>query len=162
MRAFRRVVTSTSATCVAVVVVAGIAAAYYTGDAVLTATGSATPFDASATLSLNATGVVSSGLYPGGPGATVTVTVANPYAVPVVVTSVVGAGSISPAPLAGRTCVTHGVSLVAPSSGLPVTVPASSSVSVALAGVAVMSNAAENGCQGATFTIPFHVIGRLS
>lgn len=158
----RRFATSTSAMCVALVVAAGIASAYYTGGAVLTATGAATPLDTSATLTLDATGAVSSGLFPGGPGADVTVTVTNPYAHAVLVTSVVGAGAVSAVPLAGRTCAVHGVSVVAPSSGLPATVPASSSVSLTLAAVAVMSAAAENGCQGATFTVPFHLIGQLS
>lgn len=158
----RRVATSTTGTCVAIVVAAGIAAAYYTATPDLVGTGSATPLDTSSTLTLTATGTVSTGLYPGGPGADVTVTLANPYAHPVTVTQVVGAGAITASPLGGRTCAAHDVTLAAPSAGLPATVAASSSVSLTLPGVAVMGATAESGCQGATFTIPFHVVGQLS
>lgn len=147
-------------TALAFVVGTGTAWAYYGGMVKQTGTGSATPVAATA-LSIAATGSVSTGLFPGGPGADVTISVTNPHSVPVRVTSASSAGAVVATPLAGRTCATHGVTLATPTSGLPATIPAGGTASITLAGLAKMGTSAENGCQGATFTIPIQVVGTL-
>lgn len=148
-------------TGLAVVLGAGVASAYLTSNVAATGTGTATPLSDTTPLALAATGSVGTGLYPGGPGADVTITVTNPYGEPVDVTAVVAAGAITANPLPGRTCATHGVTLATPSAGLPATIPASGSDTVTLTAVATMSLTADSGCQGATFTIPFQVTGQL-
>lgn len=139
---------------------AGVATAYYGSTVAESATGSATPTPVTP-VTLAATGSASAGLYPGGPGANVTVTITNPYTRAVTISGVAPAGTVTAAPVAGQTCATHGVTVTAPASGLPVTVPASSTSTVTLAGVVQLGGDAENGCQGAAFTIPFQVTGRL-
>lgn len=147
-------------TGLAIVLGAGVAGAYYQSGLASSGSGNATPI-ATTPLTLTTTGSVSTGLYPGGSGANVTFSVTNPYTRPIAVTGVSLAGSITVVPVSGRTCVTTGVSVSAPTSGLPVSVPASGTVSVTLTGVVTMSAAAESGCQGATFTVPFQVTGKL-
>lgn len=148
-------------TGLAVVLGAGVATAYLGTVVQSTGSGSATPVAANTPLTLTATGSVGTGLFPGGPGADVTVSVANPYEMPVDVTGVVAAGAVVVDPLPGRTCAGHGVAVSTPSAGLPATIPASSTGSVTLTAVVTMDANAESGCQGATFTIPFQVTGRL-
>lgn len=147
-------------TGLAVVLGAGVAGAYYESNVKSTGTGKVTPVDATP-LTLDATGSAAAGLYPGGPGADVTVTITNPHTRPVTVSALTAAGAVGVTPLAGQTCATHGVAVAAPGSGLPVTVPAQDSVTVTLTGAAAMGSNADNGCQGATFTIPFHIAGQL-
>jgi len=160
--AVRRVATpAIVGTGLAVVLGAGVAGAFYQSNVQSTGTGTATPISADTPLGLSATGAVGTGLYPGGPGVDVTVTITNPYTRPVTVLAAAAAGAVSATPVAGQTCATHAVAVTAPSSGLPVAVPANGSVSVTLQDVAQMGTNAENGCQGATFTIPFRVSGRL-
>ena len=149
------------ATGLVVTVLAGAAAAAYRSGVASTGTGRATPAAAGATLTLAANGAAGTGLYPNGPGADVTVTVTNPYAGPVTVTAVAAAGAITATPAAGRTCATHDVTLVTPSSGLPATVPASGTATITLRAVVRMGPAAESGCQGASFTMPINVTGTL-
>ena len=131
---------------------AGVATAWYSVSGA-TGTGSATPLDTSATLTLTANGVVSGGLYPGGPGADVTVSVTNPYAHPVTLTAATGTVAVS--------CTTPDVTLATP-GGLPVTVPASATTPVTLTGLVAMGTGAGNDCQGATVTVTFRLTGRLS
>ena len=92
-------------------------------------------------------------LYPTGTGnAVFVVNNPNPYAVKVL--AVAANGTVTAAGGSG-TCTTTGVTL---SSAAPATaVAANGSATVTLAGAAVMSNASDNGCQGATFTIPVTV-----
>lgn len=160
-RTVARVVTPVGiGTALAFVVGTGTAWGYYSGMVTQTGTGSATPA-ADTPLSIAATGSVSTGLYPGGPGVDVTLSVTNPHSVPVVVTAVTSGGTITATPLAGRTCATHGVTLGAPTSGLPATIAAGATATVTLGGVATMGMTAENGCQGASFSIPVKVAGKL-
>ena len=156
----RRVMTPAVVGTGLAVVLGGAAAAAYRAGVSTSGTGGATPA-AATPLTLTATGTVSTSLYPGGPGADVTVVVTNPHGVPVTVTGVGAAGAVTATPVEGRVCATHGVTVVAPVSGLPAVVPARSSVTLTLRGVATMGLAAESGCQGASFTIPFTVTGRL-
>lgn len=147
-------------TALAVAFGAGVAGAYYRSAVRETGTGTATPVAADP-FTLTATGAVGTGLFPGGPGADVTVTITNPYTRPITVSTVAAAGVVSATPVAGRTCATHAVAVAAPTSGLPVTVPASSSRTVTLSGAVTMGTTAESGCQGATFSVPFQVSGSL-
>jgi hypothetical protein len=143
------------------VLVAGLAYASYQTLVAPSGTGSATPVNA-LPLTLDVTGTVSTDLYPGGPGASVTITVANPYARPISVTALTTAGDVVVTPLSGRTCATTGITVQAPDSGLPLTVGANAtSASVTLPAVVKMGTSADSGCQGATFTIPFKVTGQL-
>ncbi len=161
-RAVRRVATpAVVGTGLFAVLGMGVAGAFYQSNVQSTGTGKATPAAATTPLGLSATGAVGTGLYPGGPGVDVTVTITNPYSRPVTILAAAAAGAVQAVPVSGQTCATHGVAVTAPSSGLPVTVPANDSVSVTLQDVAQMGSNAENGCQGATFTIPFQVTGRL-
>jgi hypothetical protein len=104
---------------------------------------------------------VTSLLYPGGPAADVTLAVQNPNPYPVTITGVAADGPVTATGGIG-TCTTHGVTLVAPTAGLPFTVSPSATATVTLASAAQMSTAAENGCQGATFTLPVSLTGASS
>lgn len=160
MNARRAAVTSV-ATGTAVVLVAGAAYASYRTLVASSGSGSATPANAQP-LTLDVTGTVSTDLYPGGPGASVTITVANPYSRAISVTGLTTAGDVVATPLPGSTCATTGITVHAPSSGLPLTVSANAtSASVTLPAVVKMGTSAERGCQGATFTIPFKATGQL-
>jgi hypothetical protein len=97
-------------------------------------------------------------LYPGGEG-DVLVQVHNPNPYPVTVTEVrTGAGGVTAAGGTG-VCETTGVSLNSPQA-VSIEAPAEGdSAEVTIAGAVQMSNASEDGCQGATFTIPVELIG---
>ena len=157
--ALRRLATALAATVVTLVVAQGVAAAWYTAFPA-TGTGTATTLDTSATLALTVTGTAGA-LYPGGPAADMTVSVANPYAYAVTLIALAPAGAATATPLAGRTCAAYDVALATP-TGLPATVPALSSGTTVVLGGAVTMAAAENGCQGATFAVPLRLTGRLS
>jgi hypothetical protein len=89
-------------------------------------------------------------LYPGITGADLYLTVDNPNPFPVDITSVNANGAAVPD--AGHpTCVTTGVTFS--TTAVTETVAANGSSSFTVAGVA-MDNTSDNGCQGATFTIP--------
>lgn len=109
---------------------------------------------------LTAVGTTSPGagqLYPGGSsGFSLQVSNPNPY--PVTITGVTANGPVTATGGIGS-CTTTGVSLAAPTGGLPFTVGPEASLTVTLAGAATMSNASDNGCQGATFTIPVALVG---
>lgn len=100
-------------------------------------------------------------LYPGGPAADVALVVLNPNPYPVTITGVSADGPVIASGGLG-TCTTHGVTFSPPASGLPFTVSPSASATVTLGGAAEMSTAAENGCQGATFTLPVALTGESS
>jgi hypothetical protein len=100
-------------------------------------------------------------LYPGGSG-DVKVTINNPNAYPVTVTSISnGSGSIT-ADSAHATagCSTTGVTFANQTGSW--SVAANGSSTVTLTGAASMSNASDNACQGATFTIPVSLTGASS
>jgi hypothetical protein len=96
-------------------------------------------------------------LYPGTNG-DVLIKVHNPNPYAVVVTQVsTGSGSVTASGGIG-TCTTTAVSLNSPQS-VSISVPASSdSAATTLTDAAHMGNS-DNGCQGATFTIPVNLTG---
>ena len=89
-------------------------------------------------------------LYPGITGANLYLTVNNPNPFPVTITSV-NANGAATADAGHATCVTTGVSYA--TTAVTQTVAANGSLSFTVPSVS-MSNASDNGCQGATFTIP--------
>ena len=95
-------------------------------------------------------------LYPGGTGDIwIKVTNSNPFAV--TVTSVTGAGTITSDKGAACDAAT-GVTFTN-TTGLTQAVGAGATVTFSLAGKVAMSNASDNTCQGAIFTIPVDVLG---
>jgi hypothetical protein len=63
-------------------------------------------------------------------------------------------GTITVAPLSGRTCAASWITAPAPVTlATPVTVPANSTAGVTVPGALEMNANAETGCQGATFTV---------
>lgn len=95
-------------------------------------------------------------LFPGADG-DVLIRVSNPNAYPVRVTGVAGSGAIT-ADSGHPACVTTGVTYT-DQSGLTVDVSAGGQTQTTLSGAAHMSNASDNGCQGATFTVPVSLSG---
>ena len=95
-------------------------------------------------------------LYPGANG-DVVVTINNPNPFPVQVTSVTGNGAITGTGGTG-TCTTTGVTFTN-QTGLTINVAASSSTTSTLTGAAHMTNASDDGCQNATFTVPVALTG---
>jgi hypothetical protein len=90
-------------------------------------------------------------LYPGGIGDLV-VKVTNPNAFGVTVTGVTGAGTITSDK--GAACnASTGVTFTN-TSGLTQAVGAGATVTFSLVGKVAMSNASDNSCQGAVFTVP--------
>jgi hypothetical protein len=90
-------------------------------------------------------------LYPGITGANLYLTVNNPNPFPVTVTSVNANGAAVPDAGHAAGCVTTGVSFTTQATSQ--TIGANGSLSFTVPGVS-MTNASDNGCQGATFTIP--------
>ena len=98
-------------------------------------------------------------LYPSGTGS-VLLRIANPNPYPVRVTSVSGSGTVTSDK--GAACdASTGVSFTN-QTGLTLDIPASSAATFTLAGAAAMSNASDNSCQGAVFTIPVTLSGASS
>ena len=95
-------------------------------------------------------------LYPGGTG-DVEVKINNPNDYPVRVTDVTGSGTITANGGIG-TCTTTGVTFT-DQTGQTIDIAANGSQSVTFNNAASMSNASDNGCQGATFTIPVSLSG---
>ena len=97
-------------------------------------------------------------LYPGADG-DVLIRIKNPNPYPVEVTDIDGNGAIT-ADAGHPTCVTTGVTYT-DQSGLTIDVPADGGeTQTTLSGAAHMSNSSDNGCQGATFTIPVSLSGQ--
>lgn len=96
-------------------------------------------------------------LYPGASG-DVEIQIDNPNPYPVEVTSITRDGAIT-ADSGHPNCVTTGVTFT-DQTGLSIDVPANASATETLSGAAQMSNASDNGCQGAVFTIPVDLSGR--
>lgn len=145
-----------------VVLSSGVAAAYWTAGG--SGSGSVSAGTASPLTTVVATASTTSLLYPSGPAADLSLTVRNPNPYPFSVTGVSANGAITAAGGIG-TCVTTGVSLTAPTAGLPFAVPARAggtdgSITVSLTAAAQMTAASENGCQEATFTVPVTLTGQ--
>jgi hypothetical protein len=94
-------------------------------------------------------------LYPGGNG-DVKIKINNPNPYPVLVTDVTRSGAIT-ADATG--CTTTGVSF-ADQTNKTIEIAANGNTSVTFNNAASMSNASNNACQGATFTIPVDLAGR--
>ncbi len=148
------------ATIVAVVtgsmLVAGVALAAWTA----TGTGTGAAKATTATALTVANGTASADLYPGFADGDLSVDVTNPNSYDIEVSAVeytggaiTGAGGIG-------TCTTTGVTMDAGSIAVgPTTITAGSTVNIPVADVINMDNTSDNGCQGATFTIPVTVTG---
>jgi len=138
---------------VAGMLTAGVAWAAWTANG--TGSGYAKATTAQALTTLDASASTTAQLYPGGSG-DVKVRINNPNAYPVRVTSVTGNGTITSD---NATCTAStGVSFTDQSS-LTLDVAASSASTFTLTGAAAMSNASDNACQGAVFTIPVALTG---
>jgi hypothetical protein len=95
-------------------------------------------------------------LYPGGNG-NVRLSINNPNPYAVQVTAVARTGAITSD--AGAACdASTGVTFT-DQTGLALNVPASSAATFTLNNVVSMSNASDNSCQGAVFTIPVSLTG---
>ena len=95
-------------------------------------------------------------LYPGADG-DVLIKVDNPNPYPVRVTGISGNGAIT-ADSGHASCVTTGVTFT-DQTGLSFDIGADAAAETTLDGAAHMSNSSDNGCQGATFTIPVTITG---
>jgi hypothetical protein len=102
------------------------------------------------------TGTTSATLFPGATGDLV-VNVTNPNSYPIKVTSVTGNGTIA-ADSGHSTCgqdAQHPTGVTyTDQTGLSIAVAANSSSQVTLSGSVKMTNASDNSCQGATFSVP--------
>jgi hypothetical protein len=111
---------------------------------------------AQALSTLDASATTSATLYPGATG-DVRLKIDNPNPYPVRVTAVTGAGTVTSDK--GAACdASTGVAFTN-QTGLTLDVPASSSATFTLAGSVTMSNASDNSCQGALFTVPVTLSG---
>lgn len=99
----------------------------------------------------DATASTTAQLYPGGTG-DIWIKVTNPNPFAVTVTSVTGAGTITSDKGAACDAAT-GVTFTN-TTGLTQAVGAGATVTFSLAGKVAMSNASDNSCQGAVFTVP--------
>jgi len=100
-----------------------------------------------------APGTTSADLYPGSDG-DVELTIENPNAFDVEVETIVGDGPVtSGAP----GCTTTGVSFADQNDVTGMTIAAGATINVSLDDAASMSNSSDNGCQGATFSVPVSV-----
>ena len=96
-------------------------------------------------------------LYPGATG-NVSLDIHNPNPYPVRVTAVSGNGAITSS--AGAACNASTGVTFADQTGLTLDVPASSDATFTLNGAVSMTNASDNSCQGAVFTIPVTLSGQ--
>ena len=140
-----------------VILCLGVASLVY---AAWTSTGSGSGYakaqTAQALTTVDVSATTAATLYPGATG-NVQLRISNPNPYPVRVTSVAGNGTITASGGIG-TCTTTGVTYTN-QTGLTIDVPAAGATTSTLTGAASMSNASENGCQGATFTIPVTLTG---
>jgi hypothetical protein len=141
--------------------VLGLLAAGSIAYAVWTTNGSGSGYAQATTAQLlttvDASASTSAQLYPGGTG-DVELEIHNPNPYDVLVTAVAGNGVISSN--AGAQCqgATTGV-VFSDQSGLSISVPAGQTVPATLSGAVAMTNASDNSCQGAIFTIPVSLTG---
>ena len=125
-----------------------------------TATGSGNGYakagTAQALTTVDASASTAATLYPGATG-NVKITINNPNSYPVRVTSVAGNGAITSDK--GAACDAATGVTYADQTGQALDVPAAGSQTFTLAGSVSMSNASDNSCQGAVFTIPVTLSG---
>jgi hypothetical protein len=97
-------------------------------------------------------------LFPSGTG-DVFVKINNPNPYPVTVATVTGSGAVTSTVPACN--LSTGVTFTT-QTGLSLAVPAGGAAQFTLTGAAAMSNASDNSCQGAVFTIPVTLSGASS
>jgi hypothetical protein len=136
------------------VVAAGVAYAAWTASGGGSGYAKATSAQALGTVDVSATTPAT--LYPGATG-DLKLEINNPNPYPVRVTSVTGAGAITSDK--GAACnASTGVTFTN-QPAVTLDVPASTSATFTLAGSVAMSNASDNSCQGAVFTVPVTLSG---
>lgn len=123
-----------------------------------TGTGTSTA-KAGTTSALTASATITGTLRPGGPSRDLAVSVTNPNAQAITVTTIALNGSVTASGGSG-TCATTGVTVTLPGS-ISLAVPANSTRTYTATGAVTMSTASESGCQGATFTVPLRATGRM-
>jgi hypothetical protein len=137
----------------AIVAVAAAGIAYAAWNASGTGTASTKATNAQALSIVDGTPIAQ--LYPGG-SSDVVLTIHNPNPYPVKVTSITG-GTIT---ASVGTCTTNGTGVTFDNQvGKAYVVAAGGDLPVTLAGAAHMSNASDDTCQGAVFTIPLTLSG---
>lgn len=143
----------------AVLTVAGLAAgvAFAAWTASGTGSGYAKAGSAQALTTVDASASTSADLYPGATGDTV-VRISNPNPYPIRVTAVSGTGAITSDK--GAACNDSTGVAFSNQSGLTLDVAANSSATFTLVDATTMSNASDNACQGAIFTIPVSLTGQ--
>ncbi len=134
------------------VLAAGIAFAAWTATG--TGSGYAKATTAQPLTTVDVSAVTPATLYPGATG-DVLLRISNPNPYDVVVTDVTGNGAIT---ASDPGCNVASVSFT-DQTGLSLTVTAGNSATFTLAGAVQMSGAANDNCQGATFTIPVLLTG---
>lgn len=107
---------------------------------------------------LHSTGTVTNGLFPGGTG-DLRLTLNNPNNDQVTITSVSGNGAVTGSGGVGS-CSSTGVSVTPGLTGLTVAVAPGNPVSVVIPGAASMNASSDDGCEGATFSIPVNITVR--
>jgi hypothetical protein len=134
----------------------GIGVAYAAWTASGSGTGYAKASSAQALSTIDVSASTGATLYPGATG-DVKLKIDNPNPYPVRITAVSGTGTITSDK--GSACNSStGVSF-ADQTGLTLDVPASSAATFTLSGAVSMSNASDNSCQGAVFSIPVSLPG---
>lgn len=128
---------------------AGSAYAFFSGSG--TGSGATVAGTVSAVTVEQATGTVSNQLQPGGTG-DLLITVDNPNARALTLTSVTQNGSVTSVGGSSCTGATSGVSIPS-SSGLSITIP-SGTHTITVPGGVQMSSSSASGCQGASFHVP--------
>jgi hypothetical protein len=137
-----------------VLAVGSIAYAAWTASG--TGSGYAQATTAQALTTVDVSAATTAQLYPGATG-DVILRINNPNPYPVRVTSVSGTGAIT-SDMGGACDASTGVTFTN-QTGQTLDVPASSAVTFTLSGSVSMSNASDNSCQGAIFTIPVALSG---
>jgi hypothetical protein len=140
------------AAAVAAVVAAGIGIAAWTISG--SGNGYAKAGSASSLTLADATAFTTATLYPGATG-DLKLRVTNPNSFPVRITAVSGNGTITSDK--GAACDASTGVTFANQSGLALDLAASATATLTVANAVSMSNASDNSCQGAVFTVPVSV-----
>jgi hypothetical protein len=160
--ASRRPAVAVVALGLAAVAVAGTGTAYAYQQS--TGTGSNSSVSTATAVTLQATATITAGtpLYPGAPAATLNVTVDNSAGTQAVkITSVALDGNRTiTASNALSTCTNFSFTVAPPSNWAGFTVAAGATSTQPVTGAVTMVSA-DNGCQGATFSIPVTVTGQI-
>jgi cytoskeletal protein RodZ len=148
------------ATAVLVMGVVGLVYAAWTTTG--TGSGYAKAKSAQTLTTVDVSASTSATLYPGADG-DVLIKVSNPNPYPVQVTDVKGSGTIT-ADSGHSTCGSDGSHpagvTFTDQAGLKINVAANSSTQTTLTSAAHMTNASDDSCQGATFTVPVSLSGQ--